>query len=476
MVLCGVAYRLYRQPGISFHKTLGWFLFFSAFASVYFLAEGLSFYYPWYFLSTLALGGVFLTGAGLAYALYREIPGLLSWTPGPVLEAQLRKKNDELEETNAKLKKQQQQLEALLESNPDAIAKLDREFRHLYVNQSVLRTSGAPPEFFIGKTIEEVNIPLDFLLDYRENLNRVLETGEIVKFESVRGERLAGGRDAYVLTLVPIFNEQKEIDAILVTSRDITERKLAEQRLEDQVMELKEMGKHLTEKNRQLEDFTHIVSHNLRSPVRNLRLLLEFYSQEQRAEGREELVKKIEDVSQQLTNTLADLTEVIQSRPSSEVLREHLKLENVAKGLLESLSGQIKEAKASLEYNFDALPEVVYPKIYLESALLNFITNSLKYRSPERSLKVEIWSWLKEGQIGFSVEDNGLGIDLELHGQRLFGLNNTFHDHEDSRGMGLFITRNQVEALGGSIAVESEVGKGTIFHVTLGQALAVPIR
>lgn len=66
-----------------------------------------------------------------------------------------------------------------------------------------------------------------------------------------------------------------------------------------------------------------------------------------------------------------------------------------------------------------------------------------------------------------NFQDNGLGIDLEKHGEKLFGMYKTFHQHPDSRGVGLFITRNQVESMGGKIEVSSTVNVGTTFSIHL---------
>lgn len=95
------------------------------------------------------------------------------------------------------------------------------------------------------------------------------------------------------------------------------------------------------------------------------------------------------------------------------------------------------------------------------------ITNAIKYRSEERSGYLKIHANVEESMISISFEDNGLGIDLKKHGDKLFGMYKTFHNHDDSRGVGLFITKNQIESMGGKIDVESEVNVGTTFIIAL---------
>jgi signal transduction histidine kinase len=102
---------------------------------------------------------------------------------------------------------------------------------------------------------------------------------------------------------------------------------------------------------------------------------------------------------------------------------------------------------------------------YLESILLNFISNSIRYKSTSRNAFVKLKSYVKDNWLVISIEDNGLGIDLERYGRKLFGLFKQFHDHPESRGVGLFMAKNQIEALGGKIEVISEVDKGTTFKL-----------
>lgn len=102
----------------------------------------------------------------------------------------------------------------------------------------------------------------------------------------------------------------------------------------------------------------------------------------------------------------------------------------------------------------------------MESILLNFISNAIKYSRPNIEPVITI-SFHKNNEL--IIEDNGLGIDLEIHGNNLFGMYKTFHPNKDSRGIGLFITKNQVEAMGGTIAVKSKVNVGTTFTIILGK-------
>jgi light-regulated signal transduction histidine kinase (bacteriophytochrome) len=102
----------------------------------------------------------------------------------------------------------------------------------------------------------------------------------------------------------------------------------------------------------------------------------------------------------------------------------------------------------------------------MESILLNLLSNSIRYRAPDRIAQIHFRTEIINNEILLIATDNGLGIDLKKYRHKLFGLNNTFHRHPDSKGVGLFMTKTQIEAVGGSVTVESEVNKGTNFKET----------
>lgn len=116
--------------------------------------------------------------------------------------------------------------------------------------------------------------------------------------------------------------------------------------------------------------------------------------------------------------------------------------------------------------DFEKAETIFTNKSYFESILLNLMTNSLKYKDEVRKLKIEISSKVKENKTIITFKDNGIGIDLERNKDKIFGLYQRFHDYADSKGLGLYLVKSQVESMGGTISVESEVDKGTSFKIT----------
>lgn len=134
---------------------------------------------------------------------------------------------------------------------------------------------------------------------------------------------------------------------------------------------------------------------------------------------------------------------------------------------INSLSLQIRSLNASVLTNVDPGLQVLAYPAYLESIILNLISNALKYRHPVRDTKINIDTVYTDTHLQFHIKDNGIGIDLQKHGKDLFGMHKTFNGNPDARGVGLFITKFQIEALGGHIQVDSEIGHGSCFKVSL---------
>ena len=246
---------------------------------------------------------------------------------------------------------------------------------------------------------------------------------------------------------------------------DITDRKIIENNLQDAKDKLEVLTDKLTSQNKQLLSFAHIISHNLRSPVSNLNLLMHFYKESESQEDKDDLWGNFETVINHLNTTLDELLETLKIQEDTAKEREELSFEKTFNAVKDILVGQIMESKAIITADFSKAPTVFYPKIYLESIFMNLISNAIKYKSPKRVPEINLASEIINGETVFTIEDNGLGIDLQRHSKNLFGLRKTFHRHSEAKGLGLFITKIQIDAMGGEIIADSEVDKGTKFTI-----------
>lgn len=241
---------------------------------------------------------------------------------------------------------------------------------------------------------------------------------------------------------------------------DVTEAKEKEEELNNTVTIV-------GEQNKRLFNFAHIVSHNLRSHSGNFELLLSLIAEAKDESEKNTLFDHLNTVSKQLNETIVHLNEVVSIQTNINLQQKSLDLHQYVENTLGILAGDIKKKNAIITNKIPEGTTIKYNEAYMESILLNFLSNALKYKHPDRDPEVLINYNNIEGSPIIEVKDNGIGIDLNKYGKKLFGMYKTFHGNEDAKGIGLFITKNQIEALGGKIEVESKVGEGTTFKIYL---------
>jgi PAS domain S-box-containing protein len=223
----------------------------------------------------------------------------------------------------------------------------------------------------------------------------------------------------------------------------------------------------LENKISQFEDFNRIVAHNLRGPAGSIKMLLQMMNEPEADEQeKQSLLAMLEESSAALNKTLDQLMKVLEVRNNLSLPYVDCEFEEIALDIKQMLKGQFSAKKAILVTNF-MHPVIKFPKIYLESIFYNMVSNSLKYSQENEFPQLQISSELVYDKIVLKFKDNGLGLDLEKHGNQLFKLNKTFHHGFDSKGVGLFMTKTQIETFGGQIRVESKPNHGSTFIVEL---------
>jgi PAS domain S-box-containing protein len=252
---------------------------------------------------------------------------------------------------------------------------------------------------------------------------------------------------------------------IYASAIDITERKKSEEQLIQSKRNLETVAGKLQEQNRQLDEFAHIISHNLRSPVGNIQALINLLDDNSPLADYKIIFDKLKNVSKNLSETMNDLMDTMKVRENTSIERHELKFKEVLDKIVQTLEGDLIQAEASVTFDFNEATTLYYPKPYLESIFQNLLTNSIKYRADHRRPLIHFETRTTNGSIELRVSDNGLGIDMDRFGDKLFGLHKTFHTNEHARGVGLFLIKTQIEAMGGSITAESAVDKGTTFII-----------
>lgn len=249
-------------------------------------------------------------------------------------------------------------------------------------------------------------------------------------------------------------------DAVKGVIQDIDSSKKNENKLKSSL-------NNVSQQNKRLENFAYIVSHNLRSYVGNLEIMVNLHEEAEANEDRSEIFGHIKTVSGTLGAMIQHLNEIVKIDTEKNSEKTLIEFDLLFKNIVNALQTNIQNAGALVKYDFSKCRSVRYLPAYLESIFHNLLTNALKYRHPERCPIITIESKIVDGHIYLTFEDNGLGIDLDRHGDKIFGMYQTFHKNNDAQGIGLYITRNQIEALGGNIIVESTLNEGTRFVIRL---------
>jgi signal transduction histidine kinase len=226
--------------------------------------------------------------------------------------------------------------------------------------------------------------------------------------------------------------------------------------------------KDLVEYNQQLEQFAFISAHNLRSPVARilgLGNLLSSYDTD--VKEKEEIYRHLVSAAYELDSVVRDLMTILDIRKNNQLYLSEISLQEVINTLKNVMASEIDQAKAVIRYEFNTIDTIRTVKPYFESILYNLISNAIKFRHPQRAPEIFVQSEIHAKEFCISVSDNGLGIDTALFRDKLFTLYSRFHTHMEGKGMGLYMVRTQVTALGGRVEVESEVNKGSRFTVYL---------
>ena len=293
-----------------------------------------------------------------------------------------------------------------------------------------------------------------------QELMQKLLRGEIREYSLEKRAFKKDGSIVWIrLTVSPLWQPGDKPGTHIAIIEDITQRKEAE-------IELNKSYKMLMDQNRRLVNFSYIISHDLRSHSSNIQSILELYNTSEVEEEKESYIELLSKVTSNLNQTLGYLNEVVSIQKNPNLKKEPLELLHFVEKGLDLLEIQILEEKAEVIVDVPKEAKVNFNSAYLESVILNFISNSLRYSDQQRRLIIEIKAYERAPEKWvLEITDNGIGIDLERNREKLFGLYKTFTDRNDSRGIGLFITKHQVEAMDGEIEVESTPGNGTTFKV-----------
>lgn len=349
-------------------------------------------------------------------------------------------------------------LKTLIDNLPLNVFIKDLDSKKILVNKSECEYLGVEhPEELLGKSDFDLYDSRVAQISRDEDLQVMRSLIPILGRETTNKTK-DGNTTTFLTSKIPLIGGNGTVKGLVGISLDISDVKRKEEELRDLI--------NVTSlQNKKLVNFAHIISHNLRSHAANFAMLLDFFVNERDTAEKNRLTNMLIEASDNLLETLENLNEVVAISANTNLNKKPVCLNKAVGKVVQSLSAFLKTNNAKIINDISKDVQVNVIPAYLESILMNFITNGVKYKEPSRSPILKLSTKVEKGNIVLSISDNGLGIDLKKYGDKLFGMYKTFHHHKDARGIGLYITKNQIEAMNGKVTTQSVVGKGTTFKI-----------
>jgi signal transduction histidine kinase len=234
--------------------------------------------------------------------------------------------------------------------------------------------------------------------------------------------------------------------------------------VDNRTQELQKTNQELIEHNNQLEQFAFIAAHNLRAPLVRVLGLANLIQMGESEEDKRTALEKLISSTHDLDQVVKDLNAILNIKRHTGNFAE-VDLNESLTRTKRILEKEIEDTGTKIMHNFSEADKVYAIAPYVESILYNLISNAIKYRDPDRTPYVAIKTTHEKEFVCLAVMDNGLGIDLGKYKQNIFSLYKRFHLHVEGKGLGLYLVKTQIEALGGRVDVRSEPNEGTTFHV-----------
>jgi PAS domain S-box-containing protein len=366
---------------------------------------------------------------------------------------------------SSKLQLSESKFSGAFYNSSTGMAIVSLQGKWLDVNSYFTELLGYDKPELLNTTFQEITSADDY--ERNVNLYREVIEKQITHYQSETRFIHKDGHQIWTLINVSLVSSVAGSEPFFVTQiMDITKTKALFAELEIKNNSLSLTTEELKGKVNQLEEFSKIVAHNMRGPAGTIHYIIERVMEEESEEEKQDYMNMLLESSKSLNETLEELLKVVEIKLNDHIVFDNCQLNEIAETTSNVLKGEIIRAKAKITTDF-TVASIAFPKAYMESIFYNMVSNSLKYRQKHLPAEIKISSSKENGKTSLVFEDNGLGIDLKQYGSKIFNLNQVFHAGYDSKGVGLFITKNQIETHGGTIVVDSIPNKGTKFTVHL---------
>ena len=344
--------------------------------------------------------------------------------------------------------------EHFFELSPDllCIAGFDGYFRR--INPAVSNLLGYSNEELLSQPISNFVYDMDKVIT-KASRDVVLNSVPLLNFEN-RYQTKDGEIVWLSWTSMPAPKDQ----LVYAIAKNITAKKKLEEERNQHLA-------NLTNINKELKHLSYTTSHDLRSPVNNLISLFSLLDVSKiRDPEILEYIEILKTTTDSLSEVLNNSVDLLIQKDKLPVDTEQVKISHCLNSVLISINALMEVSMVELTTDFSAFDEIQFNRAYLDSIFLNLITNSIKYAQPGVKPRITIATVNTEGKKQLIISDNGMGFDMEKVKDKIFGLNQKFHNHNDSKGIGLYLVYNHVTNLNGTIDVISKVNEGTKFVIS----------
>ena len=341
----------------------------------------------------------------------------------------------------------------IIESIDDAFFTLDRNWVVTYWNNKAEKVLSKRREDVLNKNLWDVYPDMVGTTTW-SNYYDAVSNNQARRFE------------VYYNTLDSWFeiSAYPSSNGLSIFFKDITKRKFSEKSLKGLNENLQKYADELLISNKGLEQFSYIISHNLRAPVANILGLTEILqSGGNDPETSSILFGDLITNVQRLDEVILDLNNILKVKDLLNELKEKISITDLLKTIIYSVQDMIEEGNVTISLAGVQVDEIYTMKSFIYSIFLNLVTNSIKYRRPDQVLQIEIESRAEKGMLIIIYRDNGRGIDMDKNRDKVFGLYKRFHRDIEGKGIGLFMVKTQTEILGGKVSLQSEVNIGVEF-------------
>jgi PAS domain S-box-containing protein len=366
----------------------------------------------------------------------------------------------ESKEAEEKLKKSEANLRTIFENADTAYVLFNTELVIVSFNALAQKFS----ETQNRKTLKINHLIKDyFSADRWLYIKEILE--KVAKGETLNYELSYTNNDGAVqwfsVSWLNVKNSDNQNWGFILANKDITQSKIA-------ALERERITSDLIQHNQDLEQFTYIISHNLRAPVANIIGLSDMLKEHDLdIAAKIEVLDRVTLSIKNIDTVIQDLNHILQAREMVNEKKETVYFNDLLEAIKTSIHNIIESEKVQFNCSFDEVDSLFTIRSYLYSIFYNLVSNSIKYRQTGIAPAITIKSHRLKNKIELRFKDNGKGIDLDKNAEQLFGLYKRFDTTMEGKGMGLFMVKTQVEALGGTIKIKSKLGEGTEFVILL---------